>query len=63
MDDDHEATEPQAGRQEAVDGLEERLRGIETRPLASRAEAFSYLHDDLRDVLEGATDGPSTEPR
>lgn len=35
-----------------TDGLWSRLRLIEGQPLASRAEAYSALHDDLSRRLE-----------
>ncbi|NRD27769.1 hypothetical protein [Frigoribacterium sp. VKM Ac-2836] len=44
-------------RQEARAGFGARLHDIEARPLASRAEAFGQIHDELRAVLEGTPDG------
>ncbi|VXC13194.1 hypothetical protein [Frigoribacterium sp. 9N] len=45
-----------ADRQEAQVASAEQLSGIESLPLASRAEAFAAIHDELRAVLEGTTD-------
>ena len=41
--------EPQAGD----GGLVERLDVIEEQPLASRADAYAQLHEQLRRTLEG----------
>jgi hypothetical protein len=30
-----------------------RLHVIEDQPIATRAEAYAHVHDELRDVLEG----------
>ncbi len=35
------------------DALLSRLRAIEDQPLETRAEAFTHLHDELRQRLEG----------
>lgn len=35
------------------DALMSRLRVIEDQPLATRADAYAHLHDELREVLEG----------
>jgi hypothetical protein len=35
------------------DALVPRLRVIEDQPLATRAEAYAQLNDELRDRLEG----------
>jgi len=42
-----EALDPEA------DALLSRLRVIEDQPLEMRAEAFTHLHDELRQLLEG----------
>jgi len=42
--------------QEARAGAGARLADIEAQPLASRAEAFAEIHDELRAVLEGTPD-------
>ena len=36
-----------------ADALLSRLRVIEDQPLETRAEAFTHLHDELRQRLEG----------
>lgn len=36
------------------DGLLPRLNLIEDQPLESRAEAYSHLHDELREALDAA---------
>lgn len=41
------------------DALMPRLRVIEDQPLASRAEAYTQVHDELRQLLEGG-DVPRT---
>ncbi len=41
------------------DALLPRLRVIEDQPLASRAEAYAQVHDELRQLLEGG-DVPRT---
>ncbi|MDY0893196.1 hypothetical protein [Frigoribacterium sp. CFBP9030] len=59
MSEDHETTVPTTDQTEAVEGLEARLLQIEQQPLGDRAAAFGEVHDELRDVLEGAAaDGP-----
>ena len=40
-------------RQDATDGLVDRIHLIEDQPLESRADAYAALHDELRRVLEG----------
>ncbi|WP_199245668.1 hypothetical protein [Leifsonia sp. AG29] len=35
------------------DGLVDRLDVIESQPLASRADAYAQLHEELRRALEG----------
>ncbi|WP_396600227.1 hypothetical protein [Frigoribacterium sp. R86507] len=44
-----------ADRQEARVASATRLADIESLPLASRAQAFGEVHDELRAVLEGTT--------
>jgi hypothetical protein len=41
--------------QEARVAMLERVAAIESLPLASRADAFGEVHDELRAVLEGTT--------
>jgi hypothetical protein len=41
------------------DALMPRLRVIEDQPLPSRAEAYTQVHDELRQLLEGG-DVPRT---
>ena len=45
--------EASAGVDPEVDALLSRLRVIEDQPLEMRAEAFTHLHDELRQRLEG----------
>ena len=45
-----------ADRQEARVESAARLADIESQPLASRAQGFEQVHDELRAVLEGTTD-------
>ncbi|GAA1446311.1 hypothetical protein [Leifsonia poae] len=40
-------------KQDVDDALVPRLKLIEDQPLATRAEAYAQMHDELRDVLEG----------
>jgi hypothetical protein len=42
-----------AGTAGADDALVPRLNLIEDQPLASRADAYAQVHDELRDELEG----------
>jgi hypothetical protein len=42
-----------AGTAGVDDALVPRLNLIEDQPLASRAEAYAQVHDELRDELEG----------
>ncbi len=44
--------------EELVD-LAPQLAGIEARPLVQRAEAFSALHEQLREELEDADADPA----
>jgi hypothetical protein len=41
------------GAKGADDALVPRLNLIEDQPLASRADAYAQVHDELRDELEG----------
>ncbi|WP_166805460.1 hypothetical protein [Cryobacterium sp. Hb1] len=50
--------EPVMPEEEVVD-LAPQLAGIEARPLAQRAEAFSALHEQLRNELEDADTDPA----
>lgn len=43
------------GVEEARVAMLERVAYIESLPLASRADAFADVHDELRAVLEGTT--------
>jgi len=49
------ALNPEAGAalDTEADALLSRLRVIEDQPLETRAEAFTHLHDELRQRLEG----------
>ncbi len=40
-------------KQDADDALVPRLNLIEDQPLATRADAYAQVHDQLRDELEG----------
>jgi hypothetical protein len=42
-----------AGTTGTDDALVPRLNLIEDQPLASRADAYAQVHDELRDELEG----------
>jgi hypothetical protein len=42
-----------AGTAGADDALVPRLNLIEDQPLASRADAYAQVHDELREELEG----------
>ena len=42
-----------AGTAGADDALVPRLNLIEDQPLASRADAYAQMHDELREELEG----------
>lgn len=54
MSDDTGATTTETSTNTSVDAdvLLPRLRLIEDQPLASRAEAFARVHDELQSVLE-----------
>jgi len=43
-------------QQSTPDGLVDRLDVIEEQPLASRADAYAQLHEQLRRTLEGDDD-------
>lgn len=45
--------------EEEVVDLAPQLAGIEARPLAQRAEAFSAVHEQLREELEDADTDPA----
>jgi hypothetical protein len=40
-------------KQDADEALVPRLHLIEDQPLATRADAYAQVHDELRDELEG----------
>lgn len=42
-----------AEESETDNALLSRLRVIEDQPIATRAEAYAQIHDELREVLEG----------
>lgn len=48
-------------RDEPTDALWSRLRLIEGQPLASRAEAYGALHDELMKRLESAPRGDTRD--
>ncbi|HLT67212.1 MAG TPA: hypothetical protein VKZ73_05005 [Microbacterium sp.] len=48
-------------RDEPTDALWSRLRLIEGQPLASRAEAYGALHDELMKRLESAPRGDARD--
>lgn len=51
-------TDPVHG--DGAEGLPDRVRGVEERPLEDRAEAFAVIHDELRTRLEGSESGSGT---
>lgn len=50
-------------RDEPTDALWSRLRLIEGQPLASRAEAYNALHDDLMKRLESTPRSSASDIR
>lgn len=50
-------------RDEPTDALWSRLRLIEGQPLASRAEAYTALHDDLMKRLESTPRSSASDIR
>lgn len=49
-------------RDEPTDALWSRLRLIEGQPLASRADAYAALHDELMKRLENAPRSDARDP-
>jgi hypothetical protein len=53
MDGERKSEWEREGERGANDGFVPRVELIEDQPLASRAEAYAQLHDELRAELEG----------